>query len=116
MAKKSSITTKQRAARQRNIKVAQSAKKKNARSGKRAGAGAYKRAYKQARTPLGKLQHGSSKRSSHITGLKAMHKKAPKLAKRKIKAFYRGEARRGQKGISRKQARWSSDRSYKLFT
>lgn len=92
MAGKTRITSKQKSARRRNIKVAQSARKKGVRKGKGAKGKAFGKAfgkrYKEAR------KFGASKSNAKRLAFEEGHKKAPGIAKKKAGAYARGKARR----------------------
>jgi len=102
------ITGKQRSARKRNIKIAQSAKKKGGGARGKAGK-AFKKAYKQARKEQKFLQGGKSTRSNKMharrAGHKAAMKAAPKAGSKLASTFAKGRATIGYGGKRMKQSK-----------
>lgn len=103
------ITGKQRAARKRNIKIAQRASKKGVTKGRGMKGKAFRKAFKkefkeQRRT-------GSSKAYAKRAAFKAAGKKAPGIAKKKAGAFARGIAKKF--GVSSKSGQRQFAAGYK---
>jgi hypothetical protein len=80
------ITGKQRAARQRNIKVAQASKKKDGAGDK--AKSAFKEAYQRVRG------YGGSKDAARRIGQTAATRAAPKIGAKKASTYARGVARK----------------------
>jgi hypothetical protein len=83
------ITAKQKSARRKNIAIARAAKKKGSGSSAKSRAKkAYASAYKEAR------KYGSSKEFSHVTGLKAAHKKSARYTYKIARAYALAKGRK----------------------
>lgn len=98
MAGKTRITSKQKSARCRNIKIAQSSRK-------RAG-GAFKKGYKRAR------KSGYTKRGAYEAGLRSAMKASPRAGTKLAKSFAKGYAKKHYKhaGLSKKDIQGIANR------